>query len=60
MYSVVRLFNALYVSTALLYLSRFETENQPSPLNISSDGVLNSQCKIIRAARFCNFDKRSM
>ena len=66
-YSGVRLFNALYVHVSttlfnfyLLILIRFETENKPSSLNICSDGVLNSQSKIIRVARFCNFDKRSM
>ena len=60
MYSGVRSFNALYVNTALLKFILFGTENQPSSLNIVSDGVLNSACKIMRAARFYNFDKRSI
>ena len=53
MYSGVRSFKALYVNTALLKFILFGTENQPSSLNIASDGVLNSACKIMRAARFC-------
>ena len=60
MYSGVRSFKALYVNTALLKFILFGTENQPSSLNIVSDGVLNSACKIMRAARFCNFDRRSI
>ena len=60
MYSGVRSFNALHVNTVLLKFILFGTENQPSSLNIVSDGVLNSACKIVRAARFCNFDRRSI
>ena len=60
MYSGVRSFKALYVNTALLKFILFGTENQPSSLNIVSDGILNSACKIMRAARFCNFDRRSI
>ena len=40
MYSGVRSFKALYVNTALLKFILFGTENQPSSLNIVSDGVL--------------------
>ena len=60
MYSGVRPFKALYVNTALLKFILFGTENKPSSLNIVSDGVLNSACKIMRAACFCNFDWRSI
>ena len=60
MYSGVKSFKAPYVNTALLKFILFGTENQPSSLNIVSDGVLNSACKIMRAARFCNFDRRSI
>ena len=42
MYSAVRSFNALYVNTALMKFILFGIENQPSSLNIVSDGVLNS------------------
>ena len=59
-YSGVWLFNALYIKTALLNFSLSATESQPSSLNINADDVLNSACEIIRAARFCNFAKRSM
>ena len=45
-YSGIRLFNALYVSTGLLYITLFDTESQPSSLNICSNGVLNSACKL--------------
>ena len=41
MYSGVRSFKALYVNTALLKFILFGTENQPSSLNIVSDGVLS-------------------
>ena len=60
MYPGARSFNALYVIPALLKFILFRTENQPSSLNIVLDGVLNSACKIMRAARFCNFDRRSI
>ena len=59
-YSGVWLFNALYIKTALLNYSLSANGSQPSSLNLNADGVLNSVCKIIRAARFCNFVKRSM
>ena len=39
MYSGVISFNALYVNTAVLKFILFGTENQPSSLNIVSDGV---------------------
>ena len=48
MYSEVSSFNVLYVNTALLKFILFGTENQPSSLNIVSDGVLNLACKIMR------------
>ena len=38
----------------------FGTVGQPSSANISGDGVLKSVFKIMRAARFCNFDIRSI
>ena len=60
MYSGVRSFNALCLNTVLLKFILFETENKPSSLNTVSDGVLNSACKIMRAARFCNFERRSI
>ena len=60
MSSGLRTFNALYVNTALLKCILFGTENQPSSLNIVSDGVLNSAREIMRPARFCNFDRRSI
>ena len=60
MYSGVMSFKALYVNTALLKFILFGTENQPSSLNIVADRVLDSACKIMRAARFCNFDRRSI
>ena len=53
MYWGVKLFMALYVKTALLYLNRFTIGSQLNSLNISADGVLDSACNIIiRAARF--------
>ena len=60
MYSGVRLFSALYVNTALLYLILFGTEYQPNSLNICSEGVSNSARNIILAARFCSFESRSI
>ena len=41
-------------------LSMSGTESQQSSLNMGSDGVLNSTCIIIRAARFHNLDRRSI
>ena len=38
----------VYVNTALFKFILFGTENQPSSLNIVSDGVLNLACKIMR------------
>ena len=38
-YSGVRSFNALYVRTALLYISLLSIEGQPSSLNMSADAV---------------------
>ena len=46
-YSGVRSFNALYVRTALLYISLLSIEGQPSSLNMSADGVLKSALRII-------------
>ena len=65
MYSGVRLFKALYVRTALLYLSLSGTESQQSSLNMCSDEVFNIillllACNIILVARFCNLDRRSI
>ena len=60
MYSGVRSFNALKVKTALLLLWRFAIVDHPSSLNISEDGVSKSASRIMRAARFCNFDNLSM
>ena len=53
-YSGVRSFNALYVRTALLYISLLSIEGQPSSLNMSADDVLKSALRIILAARFCS------
>ena len=39
-YSGVKLFNALYVKIALLYVSRSRMESHPSSWNISSEGVV--------------------
>ena len=50
---------ALYVNTALLYFIRWLMESYPSVLDISTDGVVQSACSIIRAAHFCSFDNRS-
>ena len=58
-YSGVRLFNALYVKTALLYFNRSRIESHPNSWNMSLDGVLYSACSIIRAARFWSFDSLS-
>ena len=58
-YSGVRLCNALYVRTALLYISLLSIEGQPSSLNMSADGVLKSALRIILAARFCSLRSRS-
>ena len=60
MYSGVILFNARYVSTVLVYLILFETVSQPSFWNIGAEGTVKSACRIMRAARFCSFDRRSM
>ena len=59
-YSGAILFRALYVNTALLYLIRLSTGSQFRSLNIREEGVLKSALSIILAARFCNFDKRSI
>ena len=40
MYSIVRPFKALYVSTALFKLWRFGIDDHPNPLNISEECVL--------------------
>ena len=60
MYSRLILFNTRYVSTALLYSILFETVIQPSPWNIWAEGAVKSACKIMRAARFCSFERRSV
>ena len=60
MYSGVILFSARYVSTALFYLIVFETVSQPSSWNFGAEGAVKSACRIMRAARFCSFDGRSM
>ena len=41
-----------HIKTALLYFNRFTIGSQLNSLNISADGVLNSACNIIHAARF--------
>ena len=58
-YSGVRLFNALYVKTALLYFNCSRIESHPNSLNMSLNGVLSSDCSKIRAARFWSFDSLS-
>ena len=60
MYSGVISLRALYVSIALLYLILLATGIQPSSWNIRVDGVSKSAFRIIRAARFCNFDSLSI
>ena len=52
MYAGVILFSALYVNTALLYLSLLATDNHPSSLNMPTDGVRKSVLRIVLAARF--------
>ena len=58
----VRLCKALYVNTDLLYCTsiRWLMESHPSSLNISTDRVVYSACSILRAARFCSLDNRSV
>ena len=48
------------MSTALLCLILFGTDDHPSSLNNCSDGVLKSVRSIFRAARFCNLVRRSI
>ena len=60
MYVGVKLFRALEVNIAFLYNSRLGTENRPSVSNISLEGVMKSAFNIIRAARFCNLESRSI
>ena len=54
MYFGVSSFNALYVNTDLLKFILIGTETEPSSLNIVSEGVLNSECKNMQAAHYCN------
>ena len=51
-----KLFMALYVKAALLYINRFTIGSQLNSLNISADSVLKYACNIICAARFCSLD----
>ena len=53
------LFRVLYINTALLYFTILSTESQFRSLNMREDEVLKSALSMIRAARFCNFAKRS-
>ena len=52
----VKLFMALYVKAALLYINRFTFGSQLNSLNIFADGVLKSACNIVRAAHFWSLD----
>ena len=48
------------MSTALLYFNLLSIESQLGSRNIREDGVSKSAVSMIRAARFCNFDSRSI
>ena len=51
-YAGAKLFSALYVNTALLYIKRLGTESHSSLSNMIAEGVIKSALKMIRAARF--------
>ena len=57
-YAGAKLFSALYVNTALLYIKRLGTESHSSLSNMIVEGVMKSALKMIRAARFCKNIKR--
>ena len=55
----MRRLSALYVNTTLLYIKRLGTESHSSLSNIV-EGVIKSALNMIRAARFCNLERRSL
>ena len=57
---LVLYFSALYVNTALLYIKRLGTESHLSLSNMIVEGVIKSALNMIRAARFCNLERRSI
>ena len=59
-YAGVNLFSALKVKKALLYINRLGIDNHTNASNMRLDGVRYSACKIMRAARFCNLEMRSI
>ena len=61
-YAGAKLFSALYVNTALLYIKRLGTESHSSLSNMIVEGVIKSALNMIRAARFffCNLERRSI
>ena len=59
-YAGVKLFSALYVNTALLYIKRLGMESHSSLSNMIVEGVIKSALNMIRAARFCNLERRSI
>ena len=56
-YAGAKLFSAIYVNTALLYIKRLGTESHSSLSNMIVEGVIKSALKMIRAARFCNLER---
>ena len=62
-YADAKLFSALYVNTALLYIKRLGTESHSSLSNMIVEGVIKSalnKVNMIGAARFCNLERRSI
>ena len=59
-YAGAKLFSALYVNIALMYIKRLGTESHSSLSNMIVEGVIKSALKMIRAARFCNLERRSI
>ena len=59
-YAVAKLFSALYVNSALLYIKLLGTESHSSLSNIIVEGVIKSALNMIRAARFSNLERRSI
>ena len=58
-YAGAKLLSALYVNTALLYIKCLGMESHSSLSNMIVEGVIKSALKMIRAARFCNLERRS-
>ena len=59
-YAGAKLFSALYVKTALLYIKCLGTASHSNLSNMIVEGVIKSALNMICAARFCNLERRSI